>query len=103
MAVATAETLSEAARVLGIKDNASMHDIRSQYREQLKKWHPDTSQKNFRESHEMTILLNEAYNLLIDYCMNYKFSFRLEDLNKNVEKNPAELWMERYGNDPIWG
>ena len=100
--IASTEALVEAARLLEIETSASLHDIRAQYHKLLKNWHPDSSHHTPEESHQKTILLNEAYDLLVDYCMNYKFSFRSEDLNKNIEKNPAKLWMERYGNDPIW-
>ena len=96
------EALIEAAAVLELGTHASLHDIRVQYHTLLKKWHPDTSEYTPEESHLMTVRLNEAYNLLVDYCMNYTFSFRSEDLNTTIGKNPAEFWMERYGNDPIW-
>lgn len=102
MAHVTVKELVEAARIVGIKNNASLHDIRTQYHTQLKKCHPDTSDKSREESHQGTILLNEAYNLLVDYCMNYQFSFREDELNKNIERNPTDLWMERFGDDPIW-
>lgn len=94
--------LIEAAKLIGIEKTASLHDIRTLYHEQLKKWHPDTSDKSPEESHQGTILLNEAYTLLVAYCMNYQFSFREEDLKQHIEKNTTELWMERFGNDPIW-
>jgi len=54
-------------------------------------------------SHEMMIRLKAAYDLLVDYCTNYVFSFRIEDLEQNLEKSPADFWMERFGEDPIWG
>jgi hypothetical protein len=47
--------------------------------------------------------LKEAYDLLTDYCMNRPVSFRLEDLEKDLEQSPADYWMERFGDDPIWG
>jgi hypothetical protein len=51
----------------------------------------------------MTIRFKEAYDLLTDYCMNRPVSFRLEDLEKDLEQSPANYWMERFGDDPIWG
>jgi hypothetical protein len=99
----TPEAVLKAATVLGIGSDASLNDIRTRYHEQIKKWHPDTSRDDPDESHRKTILMNEAYNLLVDYCMNYRFSFRKEDICNNIGKNPADFWMERFGNDPIWG
>ncbi len=103
MAAITAETLREAAELLGIREQASLNEIRLHYYERIKEWHPDMSQKEPALSHEMTIRLKDAYDLLIDYCMNHIFSFRVEDLVKNLDQNPVDYWMERFGDDPIWG
>lgn len=103
MAAVTAERVREAAEVLGIRDRASLNEIRSRYHERIKEWHPDVSQKDPAESHEMTLRLKEAYDLLVDYCMNHTFSFRLEDLAKDLEQSPADYWRDRFGDDPIWG
>ncbi|HQA80198.1 MAG TPA: hypothetical protein PLV96_05325 [Methanoregulaceae archaeon] len=51
----------------------------------------------------MTIRIKKAYDLLVDYCMNHVFSFRIEDLSRDLEQSPADFWMERFGDDPIWG
>ena len=48
-------------------------------------------------------LLNSAYEILIEFCMNHQFSFDIEDITRSIEKSPAEYWMERFGDDPIWG
>jgi len=96
------DKLIEAATLLELGTQTNLHEIRAHYHTLLKKWHPDTSHSTPEESHQMTVRLNEAYDLLVDYCMNYTFSFRPEDLKESVGKNPAEFWMERYGNDPIW-
>jgi preprotein translocase subunit Sec63 len=103
MATITAGKLKEAADLLGISDRASLNDIRSRYHERIKEWHPDVSGKDASVSHEMTIRVKEAYDLLVDYCMNHAFSFRLADLAKDLERNPADYWTERFGEDPIWG
>jgi DnaJ-class molecular chaperone len=99
----TPAALREAAEVLGIGERASLHEIRRKYYEEIKRWHPDVSDQDPAVSHEMTIRLKAAYDLLLDYCMNHVFSFRNEDLAQDLEKNPADYWMERFGDDPIWG
>jgi len=103
MTAVTAERVREAAEVLGIRDRASLNEIRSRYHERIKEWHPDVSQKDPAVSHEMALRLKEAYDLLVDYCMNHTFSFRIEDLAKDLEQSPADYWMDRFGDDPIWG
>jgi len=98
----TAKIVREAADVLGIRERASLNEIRSHYRERIKEWHPDVSDNDPAASHAMTIRLNAAYDLLSDYCMNHAISFRMEDLAKDLELNPTDYWMERFGDDPIW-
>ena len=80
MAAVTAGQVREAAEVLGIRDRASLNDIRRRYHERIREWHPDVSQNDPEESHEMTLRLRGAYDLLVDYCMNQRVSFRIEDL-----------------------
>jgi DnaJ-class molecular chaperone len=103
MAEVTPADLRDAAEVLGIQEKASLNEIRQKYHEQPKKWHPDVSTMDAGVSHEMTIRMKNAYDLLIDYCMNHTFSFQREDLARDLEQSPADFWMERFGDDPIWG
>jgi hypothetical protein len=103
MAVVTPAALREAAELLGIQEQASQNEIRYTYHAQIMKWHPDVSKDNPEVSHEMTIRLKEAYDLLVGYCMNHPFSFRMEDLARDLEQSPADYWTERFGDDPIWG
>lgn len=99
----TPEALNEAAGLLGILGRASFNEIRQAYHEQIKKWHLDVSTQDPSVSHDMMIRVKMAYDLLFDYCMNHPFSFRIEDLTKDLEQSPADFWMERFGDDPIWG
>jgi DnaJ-class molecular chaperone len=103
MADVTPAVLREAAEVLGIPEHASLNEIRQRYHEQIKTWHPDVSQQEPAVAHEMTIRIKKAYDLLVDYCTNHIFSFRIEDLARDLEQSPADFWMERFGEDPIWG
>ena len=103
METITPEAVRAAAELLGIRERASLNDIRRHYYEQMKEWHPDVSRKDSALSHEMTIRLKEAYDLLVSYGMNYSFSFRMEDLKKDREISSDEYWTERFGDDPIWG
>lgn len=88
---------------LGIGDSASLNEIRGRYHESVKVWHPDVSANDPQKAHEMTIHVKEAYDLLVDYCTNLPFSFRIEDLAESLEVTPDTYWKERFGDDPIWG
>ena len=96
-------SIREAADILGIANQATINEIRSQYHTLVKEWHPDVSQRDSEDTHTAMIRINDAYAVLIEYCMNYEFSFRSEDLKVNASGSPVDSWMERYGDDPIWG
>jgi hypothetical protein len=96
-------SVREAADILGIAEQASINEIRSRYHALVKEWHPDVSDYDSEDTHNTMIRLNEAYDILISYCMQYKISFRPEDLRNTAGTGPMDTWMERYGDDPIWG
>jgi preprotein translocase subunit Sec63 len=96
-------SIREAADIMGIANQATINEIRSQYHTLVKEWHPDVSQRDPEDTHTAMIRINDAYDVLIEYCMNYEFSFRPEDLKDYTAENPVDSWMARYGDDPIWG
>lgn len=95
--------IRDAAAALGITGSASIGEIRHRYYEEIKRWHPDVNGSETRTSHQNTVYLNESYHLLMEYCMNYQFSFQIDNLMKTAGKTHTEIWNERFGDDPIWG
>lgn len=96
-------SIPEAARLLGLSGSATMIEIRQRYHTLLKEWHPDVSAHNQEESHEMVIQLNEAYALLVDFCMHYPIPFREENYANRDISYSMQYWREHFGDDPIWG
>ena len=96
-------SIREAADILGIAQQASINEIRSRYHALVKEWHPDVSDYDSEDTHNTMIRSNDAYDILIGYCMQVEISFRPEDLMQTTETDPMDTWMERYGDDPIWG
>ena len=103
MADVNPEALREAADILGIAEQASINELRSRYHALVKEWHPDVSYYDSEDTHNTMIRLNDAFDLLIGYCMQFEISLRPEDLRQTTETGPMDTWMERYGDDPIWG
>jgi len=93
----------EAAQVLDIPGRASLYDIHTLFRELAKAWHPDISRHDPKISHTRFIRVREAYEILVDYCMNFEISFLQEDISKGTDYDSREFWMSRFGDDPIWG
>ena len=96
-------TIPEAAEVLGLTGRASLNAIHARFHELVKEWHPDVSEHDPVLSHTMFIRIKEAYDILIEYGMNYELSFRAEDIRESNNYDSREFWMSRFGDDPIWG
>ena len=89
------EQLERARKQLELPEIATINQIKDKYRELSRKWHPDHCRDDPEKCHEMQQQLNAAYHTLMNYCSNYQYSFRRED----VEKFPSgeDLWWERFG------
>ncbi|NLV27808.1 MAG: J domain-containing protein [Methanomicrobiales archaeon] len=96
-------TIQKAAELLGFSDKASLLEIRKRYHELTREWHPDVSSHSPDESHEMMIRIKEAYEILIEYCMNYQITFKDEMSQSRLKSKSMQYWQEHFGDDPIWG
>jgi len=96
-------TVPEAAKVLGIPGKASLNGIHARFRELAKEWHPDVSDNDPEIAHETFIRIRDAYEILMDYCMNYEISFGPGEIRNGTSYDSREFWMSRFGDDPIWG
>jgi len=88
------EQIKNARKVLGLGESATLKEIKGTYREFSKKHHPDCSRK--KSSGEKMKEINAAYNLLMDYCGSYRFSFKkkeVEDFYSKYMKGFQEDWM----------
>ena len=62
----------------------------------MKKWHPDKHLDDIQKANVMSIQINEAYSIIIEYCNNYEYSFEEEKIKKDY-LSPAEWWHEKFG------
>ncbi|WP_255332072.1 J domain-containing protein [Methanocalculus taiwanensis] len=103
MAARKSLSLREAADILGIGDAASISQIRIRYHTLVRQWHPDVSEYESEETHNGMVRLNEAYEVLIEYCMRYEIPLSDEEQVPGADKGYDRDWMDQYGHDPIWG
>jgi preprotein translocase subunit Sec63 len=96
----TYQQITEARKLLDLPEQASLAEIKANYRKLLRKHHPDGSSKNKAERNEMTTRLTLAYKTIITYCNQYKFSFSKEEIQKYLPTE--EWWFDRFGDDPLW-
>lgn len=92
--------IKKAREILNIGDKASINEIRENYLNLLKKYHPDGKDANKEFHTDMTRKIIDAYNLIMDYCYNYEISFDEKSIEKYLKDE--EWWKSRFGNAPMW-
>ena len=86
--------IEEARKLLGLGEAATLKEIKRAYRTLAHRHHPDKHSDTPDEQTEETMKrLNWAYKLLMDYCTNYKYSFREEDITKTY---PRDEYLRKY-------
>ena len=84
--------------ILGITKTASTAEIKKAYKKLAIKWHPDKNPDDLETAQQMSTQINEAYQVVLEYCNNYEYSFKEEDIREK-SANPHEWWEARFG-DP---
>lgn len=97
----TCKDILEAKKTLDLPDRVTMAEIKSRYRERLKRWHPDKNRDNPEGCHEKTRQITIAYQTILRYCEQYAYSFEPQEVEKYL--SAEEWWKDRFGHDPLWG
>jgi DnaJ-class molecular chaperone len=90
------EELSKAKTLLGLSDRTSLSEIKYQYKQLIKTWHPDKHIDNEDQAKEMSILINNAYETIMKFLKEYPLDFS-EDALKKQAQTPAQWWEDRFG------
>jgi hypothetical protein len=85
-----AAEIDQARRLLGLGELASIVEIKTAYRHMCKQHHPDTVHDAGGSMQE----INGAYQLLLNYCEAYRFSFAPDDIESF---DPEKWWYDRFG------
>jgi DnaJ-class molecular chaperone len=93
--------ITNARKLLGLPERATMMEIKTKYRSLLAEWHPDKCSDNVVERKEITQEIISSYKTIVDYCNHYRYSFTEEEIKNHFSED--EHWLERFGDDPIWG
>lgn len=92
----TYDELTDATRLFGLSERATLKQIKQRHRELAKRHHPDHGAANDLQM----IAINEAARVLRAYCQNYRFCFSEEEF---YEQNPEERLRRQFATDPVWG
>ena len=92
------QAIAEAREMFGLADRATLGEIKRAYHRLCKQYHPDVSGQ--ADEVESMHRLTRFYELLMRYCNQYRIPLTPED-NNHLE--PEDWWMDRFGQDPLWG
>ena len=62
----------------------------------MKKWHPDKHKDDSEKATQISMQINEAYEIIMDYCNAYEYPFDEETIKK-ASYTPAEWWHDKFG------
>jgi len=85
--------IDEARRLLGLDEAATLKEIKAAYRALAHRHHPDKHGGAGEENEATMKGLNRSYKLLLDYCGDYKYSFREEDVARTY---PHDEYIRKY-------
>lgn len=95
------DRLTNARRVLDIDEEATIDEIKKAFHDLIRRWHPDKACDDGDMRHEKSREVIGAYKTIMNFCKEYKISFVREVVNRYRPED--ELWLERFGNDWMWG
>jgi len=90
------EELREALEAFSLTGRATLQEIKARHRALVKRHHPDAG----GGENESIRQINAAYQVLLAYCRDYRFSFSREEF---LEQRPEERLRQQFAQDPIWG
>lgn len=98
------QAIERAAKTLNLGDKATIGDIKRAYHRLSKENHPDLARRDTKrkKKEEKMDKIIKAHELLIQYCSEYRFSLKADE-NENNIYSPEDWWLDRFGQDPLWG
>lgn len=90
------DKLIKAKTLLGLSDKATLSEIKTRYKTMMQQWHPDRHLDDSNTAHEMSVQINEAYAIVLEYCSTYEYNFD-EDFLQTKTLTPQEWWTKKFG------
>lgn len=82
--------------LLGLRETSTLKEIKNKYKNLMKKWHPDKHKDDPEKATKMSMQINEAYEVILEYCNSYEYSFKEEEIKK-TSYSPSEWWHDKFG------
>jgi DnaJ-class molecular chaperone len=90
--------IDAARRLLGLGEAVTLTEIKTAYRKLAHHHHPDKNDSINEKSNEMMKRLNRAYKVLMDYCNEYRYSFRQDDVARVYPEEDFKTWRDKWFN-----
>jgi len=99
------DKIYKSAQILKLNERSTIAEIKNSYHSLIKKWHQDKCKEDKDICKARTEEIVKAYKIIINYCQNYRYSFKKEEIVNNLpdEKRIQENLIKRFENDPLWG
>ena len=94
------QAIDEARRLFNLGDRATLGEIKRAYRQRCKQHHPDVVGEESTDDAAIIRELTRGYDLLMRYCDQFRIPLVPDD-GDNID--PEDWWMDRFGQDPLWG
>ena len=88
--------INEARKLLNLDEAATMKELKNSYRKLSNLYHPDKNKSPSTENDEKMKKLNWAYKILLDYCSDYKYSFKEDAVARTY---PYEEKMRKWNDN----
>ena len=89
--------IDEARKLLGLDEEASIEEIKEALRTLSLKYHPDRCKdQDKKHCEEMLKKINQAKDIILNYCANYRYSFKEKDVKKNTMDKELYEHLKRF-------
>ena len=89
--------IDEARKLLGLDEEVTLEEIKDAYRDLSLKYHPDRCKdKDKKHCEEMFKKINCAKEIILNYCANYRYSFKEKDVKKNIIDKELYEHLKRF-------
>lgn len=92
----SSEEIIKAKTLLGLSDRTTLIEIKYQYKQLMKQWHPDMHLNDTDKAKEMSIIINNAYETIMNFTKAYTLDFS-ESSVRSQAQSPAQWWEDRFG------
>ena len=101
--MANYKQIDKARKTLKLGESATIPAIKKAYRKLSLKYHPDKCKEKDKAKCEKKFKeINNANEVLIEFCLNYKFSFKEIEKAESQEDKQMKDHMKRFY-DGWWG